>query len=100
MVKTMKNKSQLAAEARAKKQTTEAPEKLIEYDVKEAIARGEGERGGHDTPEVEAVKATPAPAPAATVSKQDLTVEKLKEGWTAIGVDLSKMTIKDEGKFK
>jgi predicted methyltransferase len=38
--------------------------------------------------------------PAAAASKQMQTIEKLKEGWTAKGVDLSKLSIKDDGKFK
>jgi len=28
------------------------------------------------------------------------TIEKLKEGWTAKGVNLDKLTVKDDGKFK
>lgn len=40
---------------------------------------------------------TAAPAPP---SKQDATLTKLREGWTAKGVDLSRMTIRDDGKFK
>ncbi len=49
---------------------------------------------------------TPEPAPAAvaaqstTPSKQDATLAKLKAGWEAKKVDLSKMTVKDDGKFK
>lgn len=50
----------------------------------------------------------PPPTPAATVaapasaqpSKQEVTLTKLREAWTAKGVDLSKMTITDDGKFK
>lgn len=41
----------------------------------------------------------PAPA-AAQPSKQEQTIAKLREAWTAKGVDLSKLTIKDDGKFK
>jgi hypothetical protein len=46
--------------------------------------------------------AKPAPAAAAPAqpSKQTQTIDKLKEGWTAKGVDLSKLSIKDDGKFK
>ncbi len=48
------------------------------------------------------VKAAAAPAPAAqpaTVSKQQVTLDKLKEAWTAKGVDLSKLEAKPDGKF-
>jgi hypothetical protein len=41
-----------------------------------------------------AVTALPAPA-----SKQTATFDKLKEAWTAKGVDLSKLTVKPDGKF-
>jgi hypothetical protein len=54
---------------------------------------------------------TPAPAPAAAVSvaavqpipaptKQQTTIGLLIEAWTKRGVDLSKISIKDDGKFK
>jgi hypothetical protein len=55
------------------------------------------------TPAPTPAPATPAIAAAAapaTPSKQDLTLAKLKAGWEAKKVDLSKMTIKDDGKFK
>jgi hypothetical protein len=65
------------------------------------------------TPEVQpaavAEQPKPTPAPAATVQpataapaqpKQQQTIEKLQEGWKAKGVDLSKLAIKDDGKFK
>jgi hypothetical protein len=48
----------------------------------------------------------PTPTPAATVaapatpSRQQVTLDKLTEAWKAKGVDLSKMTITDDGKFK
>jgi hypothetical protein len=49
----------------------------------------------------------PQPQQAATttpkaevVSKQQITVNRLKEAWTKRGVDLSKMEVKDDGKFK
>ena len=48
-------------------------------------------------------KPAPQPAPAtptAQPTKQEATIAKLREGWTAKGVDLSKLTIKDDGKFK
>lgn len=46
--------------------------------------------------------ATPAPTAAqpAMPSKQQQTIEKLREGWTAKGVNLDKLTVKDDGKFK
>jgi hypothetical protein len=80
-----KNKSQKAAEERAAKaatQTTEAPAEQPKAEPKPAA-----------TP----VTATATPAPA---NKQTQTIEKLKEGWAARGVDLSKLSIRDDGKFK
>jgi hypothetical protein len=56
--------------------------------------------------EVQPVAEQPTtPAPTATAApaqpnKQTATIEKLKEGWTAKGVDLSKLKITDDGKFK
>src|SRR5579864_7402035 len=51
----------------------------------------------------------PTPAPTATtksepakpeaVSKQTATLNKLREAWTARGVDLSKMTATQDGKY-
>jgi hypothetical protein len=55
-----------------------------------------------------AVAPAPAPAPAAVVaaapvpatpSKQEATITKLKEAWIERKVDLSKMTITDDGKY-
>jgi hypothetical protein len=77
------NKAQKQVAERAKKTTEVQPQPAAEqpkHEVKPA--------------------ATPAPAVAATPSKQDATVAKLKAGWEAKKVDLSKMTIKDDGKFK
>ena len=74
-----KNKQQVATEARASKKAPEVQ------------------------PAVEQPKATtPTPAVATTLgaSKQDATIAKLKEGWTAKGVNLDKLTVKDDGKFK
>jgi hypothetical protein len=53
-----------------------------------------------EQPKAAEPKAATQPATPAQPSKQDATIEKLKAGWTAKGVDLSKMTIKDDGKFK
>jgi hypothetical protein len=77
------NKAQKEAAARAKtaaKQTADVP-------VEQPKAE----------PKAQPVTAPATPAPA---NKQTQTIEKLKEGWTAKGVDLSKLTIKDDGKFK
>jgi hypothetical protein len=41
-----------------------------------------------------------SPTPAAQPTKQDATIAKLKEAWTAKGVDLNKLSIRDDGKFK
>jgi hypothetical protein len=87
------NKAQREAAARAKKAT--APEV---QPTPVAVGPNPGQING-DTGKVN----PPAPAPAATVAapnKQQQTIEKIKEGWTAKGVDLSKLAIKDDGKFK
>jgi hypothetical protein len=42
----------------------------------------------------------PAPAAAAQPSKQEATIQKLKDGWAAKGIGLSQLAIKDDGKFK
>jgi hypothetical protein len=84
-----KNKQQAATEARVKKATAPAATQEVHQ------------------PAVEQPKpaATPAPAVAAPAaapaqaSKQMQTIEKLKEGWTAKGVDLSKLETKPDGKF-
>jgi hypothetical protein len=90
------NKAQREAAARAKKATQAATQ----------TAEAERTRVGSDNPaaiqeKMDAVaaqpkadgKATATPAPA-TVSKQNQTIETLKAGWTAKGVDLSKLSIK------
>jgi hypothetical protein len=81
-----KNKQQAANEARAKK--AKAPEVSAAVTVEEVKPV---------TPAVQTAPAAPAPTEP---SKQDQTIAKLKEGWTAKGVDLSKLAIKDDGKFK
>ena len=104
-VATMKNKAQKQAEERASKNKMR--------DVQAGIVAGEGERGTHvvegdhivlpTKPKAEAKATTPAtPAPAGDPAgvKQAQTIQKLTEGWTARGVDLSKLTVKDDGKFK
>jgi hypothetical protein len=55
---------------------------------------------GKAAPEAVAVVAKGTPATPTTPSKQDATLAKLKAGWEERKVDLSKMTIKDDGKFK
>jgi hypothetical protein len=70
-----KTKTQKAAEERAAKKTTA-------QEVQPAAV-------------AEQPKPAATPAPAAAAQAQ-----KLKEGWTAKGVDLSKLTVKDDGKFK
>ena len=74
-----KNKTQKAAEERAAKAAKQSSEQ----------------------PKQEAAPA-PVAAPAAPpqANKQTQTIEKLKEGWAAKGVNLDKLTIKDDGKFK
>jgi hypothetical protein len=82
------NKAQKQAAQRAKKTTAQEVQPAAEQPKPEAEQK-------------------PAPAPAAaapaaqpTPSKQMQTIEKLKEGWTAKGVNLDKLTVKDDGKFK
>jgi len=70
---------------------------------KQSEARKAAATNAAPTAVAEQPKPTPAPAPTpvpVAVSKQDATIQKLKDGWTAKGVDLSKLTIKDDGKFK
>jgi hypothetical protein len=85
------NKAQKQAAERTKKTTSEVQPA--------AVGPNPGQING-DTGKVNEQPKPPAtPAPAAP-SKQDATLAKLKEGWTAKGVNLSKLTVKDEGKFK
>jgi hypothetical protein len=91
-----KNKQQASTEDRASK--------------KSAVGKEPGQINGdtgkvNEQPKAEAkpaATATPAPAVAQTLgaSKQDMAIAKLKEGWAAKGVNLDKLTIKDDGKFK
>lgn len=86
------NKAQKEAAARAKKQVAEVGP------TSDAIADlAAKKRGEPEQPKAE-VKATPATP--ALPSKQDATLAKLKAGWEEKKVDLSKMTVKDDGKFK
>src|SRR5258708_9862861 len=101
-----KNKQQVATEARAKKpspdtaaQTAEAERTREGSDNPAAIQSKMDAVAAQPKPEVRPA-AAPAPAAAAQPSKQLQTIAKLKEGWTAKGVDLDKLTIKDDGKFK
>lgn len=80
-----KNKQQIATEARAKKTAASAQEAQPTAEQPKQVAQ--------------AAPAPPAAAPAQP-SKQVQTIEKLKEGWTANGVALDKLTVKDDGKFK
>lgn len=76
-----KNKTQKTAEGRAAKK---APE------VQQAA----------EQPKPTPAPVTPAATPVAVASKQTETIERLKAGWAEKKVDLSKLTIKDDGKFK
>src|ERR1700722_1788337 len=94
------NKAQKQAAERSKKSTAQEVQP-----TPAAVGPNPGQING-DTGKVN----PPAPAPAATVqpataapaqpNKQTQTIEKLQEGWKAKGVDLSKLAIKDDGKFK
>jgi hypothetical protein len=78
------NKAQKQAAARAKETTLEVQPPVAVVEQPKQLA-----------------PTTPAPTPAqAAVSKQTQTIEKLKEGWLAKGVNLDKLTVKDDGKFK
>jgi hypothetical protein len=70
-----KNKAQIAQEEREAK-TTATPK-----------------------PAVETKAATPAPATPGP-SKQDQTIARLRAGWEERKIDLSKLAVKDDGKFK
>src|SRR5580698_1600813 len=75
---------------------------------REAAARAKKSAAPEVQPAAVAEQPKPTPAPAATAqpaapttpNKQTQTIEKLQEGWKAKGVDLSKLAIKDDGKFK
>jgi hypothetical protein len=89
------NKAQREAAARAKKASASLP----------AVGPNPGQING-DTGKVneqpKPAAATPAPAAAAAPtqpSKQQAMLDKLREGWTAKGVDLSKLEAKPDGKF-
>ena len=86
----MKNKQQKAAEERAKAAAQNAAQPAV------------GNKPGQISPDTGKVNEAPAPQPAAAAqpTKQEQTVAKLLEGWKAKGVDLSKLAIKDDGKFK
>ena len=73
----MKNKQQKAAEERAQAAAPKAAQPVAEQPKQAAPAQS-------------------LPTP----SKQTATIEKLKEAWTAKKVDLSKLQVKDDGKFK
>src|ERR1700723_3842287 len=81
----MKNKTQKAAEELAGKATHQPAEVPPEQPKAQ--------------PKLEPKPVTASVATAA-LDKQAQTIEKLKEGWTAKGVDLSRLTIRDDGKFK
>lgn len=92
-----KNKQQVATEARAKKATAKAA-------PVEAVGPNPGQINGdtgkvNEQPKPE-VKAAATPATPSQFTKQMQTIDKLKEGWTAKGVALDKLTVKDDGKFK
>jgi hypothetical protein len=93
------NKTQKAAAERAKKTTAQEvqPQPTTIGPISDAIADlAAKKRGEQPTP----AAATPAPATPAQPSKQTETIERLKAGWAERKVDLSKLTIKDDGKFK
>ena len=87
----MKNKQQKAAEERAKAAAQNAAQPAV------------GNKPGQISPDTGKVnEAAPAPQPAAAAqpTKQEQTIAKLLEGWKSKGIDLSKLAIKDDGKYK
>ena len=84
------NKAQREAAARAKKSTAQPTPEIQPAAVAEQPK---------PTP-APAATAQPATAAPAQPNKQQQTIEKIKDGWTAKGVNLDKLTIKDDGKFK
>jgi hypothetical protein len=98
-----KTKTQKAAEERAAKKTAAQPEVQPQPAVGPnpgQINTGKVNEQPKPKAEQKQPAATPAPAAAAQPRKQTQTIEKLKEGWTAKGVSLDKLSIKDDGKFK
>jgi hypothetical protein len=97
-----KNKAQKEAEARAKKPqpAAEAERTREGSDNPAAIQAKMDEVAAQPKPNGKATPAAVAAAQPAVVSKQTQTIETLKAGWTAKGVDLSKLIVKDDGKFK
>jgi hypothetical protein len=87
------NKAQKQATERAKK-TAAQPEVQPAGETKQPAAE--------QKPAVEQkpVTQTAQPATPEPASKQTQTIEKLKAGWKAKGVNLDKLTIKDDGKFR
>jgi KTSC domain len=79
------NKAQRAAVERAKKSAVQP------QPAEQPAAAAE-----HPKPEPAPAKPAVQPTPA---NKQTATFDKLKEAWTEKGVDLSKMTVKPDGKF-
>ncbi len=85
------NKAQKKAAERTKKATASEVQPQPEAKQPEAQPAAEP-KPAPATPAV----ATAAPQP----SKQMQTIEKLKDGWSAKGINLDKLTVKDDGKFK
>ena len=97
-----KNKQQTATEARTKKaatQTAEAERTREGSDNPAAIQAKMDEVAAQPKADGKAAHA-PATATPATANKQTATIEKLKAGWTAKGVNLDKLSVKDDGKYK
>jgi hypothetical protein len=96
-----KTKQQAAAEERASRKNQSAVGKEPGQINGDTGKVNEAKQVVAEQPKTEAKPAaTTTPATPATPSKQEQTIETLKAGWTAKGVDLSKLTIKDDGKFR
>ena len=100
------NKAQREAAARAKKatqaatQTAEAERTRVGSDNPAAIQEKMDAATAQPKADGKAEQPTAAPAKPEAVSKQQLAIEKLKAGWTAKGLNLDKLTIRDDGKYK
>jgi len=65
----------------------------------ERAAKATAAKADEAKPVAKQEAAQPTPTPAAVPNKQQLKLVELKAAWTVRGVDLSKMTVKPDGKY-